>query len=1133
MKNICTRLLLPKIKTPIKTNRAMKLTCALLLTASMGVFATGNAQTMRVNIQADNVSTEKILSEIEKQTDYLFVYNKNEVDLKRKTSVNAVNKTTAEVLSTIFNGTDIIYAIEGENIMLMRKEKNLAVVPDAVQQDNKITGTVLDPTGMPVIGANIMVKGTTNGTITDMDGKFSLEAREGAVLVVSYIGFANQEIKIGKQKQLSIALKEDSQALDELVVVGYGTQKKVNLTGSVATIKNEELVKTPVASTTNALVGRMPGLIAKQNTGQPGYDASDLQIRGFGSALVIVDGVEQSFNNIDANEIESISILKDASAAIYGARAGNGVILVTTKRGNTGKPMVSFNGTWTAQSFTNFTEPVGAGEYATITREAELNSGKPEDQLSFTEEDIAKYFAGTDPQYPNTSWYDEIMRKSALQQQYNLSIRGGSNSVKYYTFLSYLDQDGMIKGDNTGFRRYNVRSNLDVNLTSDLKLSLDLAAIKEDVRQSSRDVSSPYFWLDLYDSKPIYPASYPDKSKLPFNGTGATHVLTNCSEELGGYNKQYSTSLNGAFTVDYKIPFVQGLSAKLKMNYRQVMVENKKWVKENTIWQYDYNNDIYQAVGNTLPTSLNQQHSKFQTITGQFSLNYDRTFNEDHLVNGLLLFELIDNNDNNFSAYRENYITSAIDQLFAGGTINQNIGGSATTSGRASIVGRINYAYKSKYLAEFTARYDGSPNFPKNKRWGFFPSVSLGWRLSEETFMDSLNWLDNLKLRVGVSQTGFDSVGAYQYLVGYKFTGYNVIGGLEVPGLHSTGLSNPNITWETMTLYNVGFDFSGFNNRLYSEVDVFYRKRDDMLGTRAVSLPNTFGAVLPSENINSQGTRGFEFLLGYRGNIGEFQYDISGNISWARSKWIHFDEPLYTDPDDIRIKKISGQWTDRRFAYRSDGLFTSQEEIDNLGYDMDNAGNTTLHPGDIKLIDLNKDGKIDWRDQDEIGSGQYPHIIYGININLKYKDFDLSLLGQGAADYYVSIDPGSINFDGLRTPYKVVWEERWTPENNDRDAIIPRQTVGQLTNNWASDYWYKNASYFRLKNITLGYSLNRNIIKRIGMESLRFYITGVNLFTINPLKKYGLDPENIADGRQTGWSYPVTKSISLGVNVNF
>ena len=445
MKNICTRLLLPKIKTPIKTNRAMKLTCALLLTASMGVFATGNAQTMRVNIQADNVSTGKILSEIEKQTDYLFVYNKKEVDLKRKTSVNAVNKTTAEVLSTIFNGTDIIYAIEGENIMLMRKEQNLAVVPDAVQQDNKITGTVLDPTGMPVIGANIMVKGTTNGTITDMDGKFSLDVPKGATLVVTYVGFANQEISVGNQTTLSITLKEDSEALDELVVVGYGTQKKATLTGAVSSVKSEQLTVAPVANVTNSLSGKLPGLITKQTSGMPGSDAANLSIRGFGSALVIVDGVEGNLSNLDANQIENITILKDGAASIYGSRAGNGVILVTTKRGTNQKPTITVNASYTMQGVTNLAEKASSGEWAQMKREEHIQSGQPEETAPFTEEAVRKYFEGTDPAYQSYDWYDAVFRNWAPQHNENISIRGGSEKIKYYGLFGYQNQQTMIK----------------------------------------------------------------------------------------------------------------------------------------------------------------------------------------------------------------------------------------------------------------------------------------------------------------------------------------------------------------------------------------------------------------------------------------------------------------------------------------------------------------------------------------------------------------------------------------------------------------------------------------------------------------------------------------------------------------
>lgn len=1095
--------------------------CGILLVSS------SIAAISQISLTMKNRPVREVIKEIEKVSDYRFFYNDELSDLNKIISIDVKNGDIKDIMELIARQAAVSYVLKA-NLQVVLSLATVNQQKDVV----KITGKVIDDQGEGVIGANVMEKGTTNGTITNMDGEFSLEVPNKATLQISYIGFNTQEIPVNGQKTFTIRMTEDTQSLDEVVVVGYGTQKKLNVTGAVATLKNEELVKSPVASTTNALVGRLPGLIAKQKSGQPGFDAADINIRSFGSALVIVDGVEQSFNNIDANEIESVSILKDASAAIYGARAGNGVILVTTKRGQSGKPNISFNGTLTSQSYTNFPEPVNAGQYATLFREAQINSGIPENQTKFSEEDIAKYFAGNDPQYPSTNWYDEIMKKSALQQQYNLTIRGGTDVVKYYTFLGYLSQDGMFKGGNTGYRRFNVRSNLDVNLTSDLTFSLDLSAIKDDVRQSNRPASEEWFWMDFFDSTPTSHASFPDPTKVPHIGPGPFNAIINTHEDLGGYDKTYKNTLNGAFTVNYKVRPVPGLSAKLKLNYQQVSYDRKNWTKQNDIWDYDYATDTYTLYGKSMPTSLKQEFHKNQVITGQFSLNYDRVINKDHAINGLALVEIIDYNNGNFSAYRENYVTSAIDQLFAGGTINQQANGSASVSGRASFVARANYAYQGKYLLEATARYDGSPNFPKDKRWGFFPSLSAGWRMSEEAFIkNNLTWIDNLKLRAGVSQTGFDSVGAFQYLTGYKFEGYNVLGGKEVPGLTTTGIANTNISWETMTLYNVGLDLSVLNNKLYSEIDVFYRKRDDMLGTRVVSLPNTFGATLPSENINSQSTRGFEVLIGHRGNFGEFSYDISGNVSWSRSKWIHYDEPDYTDPDDIRLKKKSGQWIDVYNAYKSDGLFTSQEEIDNLGYDMDGMGNTSLRPGDIKILDLNNDGEVDWRDASTIGSGGTPHIIYGINLNMKYKGFDLSVFAQGAADYYVQLQSGNINIDGVRTPFKVIWNERWTPENNDRNAIIPRQKIGQTTNNWNSDYWYKNASYLRLKNLTLGYTFDKGLIRNLRMENLRLFVVGTNLFAINPLRKYGLDPETPDATR--GWSYPVTKSVSLGLNVTF
>ncbi|NQU33809.1 MAG: TonB-dependent receptor [Bacteroidetes bacterium] len=1108
-----------------------KLTTLFILISFLQISANSYSQTGKLDLKLRNATILEVFEHIEDVSTYRFFYDNEQIDLTKEVSINTKDAELSDILKELLDDTDLTWEVKDKLILV--QSKNTKANSEMVAQQKSITGTVTDEDGETLPGVTVLIKGTTNGTVTNMDGNYSIaNVPENTTLQFSFVGMLSQEIIIGDQPTINVTMAVDAIGIEEVVAIGYGTQKKVNLTGAVASVKGEVLTKSPAASTANTLAGRLPGLVVKQTSGQPGFDQSRINIRNFGNALIIVDGTEQSFNNIDPNEIESISILKDASAAIYGARAGNGVILITTKRGTAGKPTITVNSTMTGQAYTNFPEPVNAGQYATLHRESQLNSGVPEAQLQYSEEDIAKYFDGTDPQYPNTNWEDEIMRDWAPQHQHNISMAGGSEKVKYYTFLGYLNQDGMFEGDNTGYERYNVRSNIDASITSQLSMSLDLSAIKENVQESNRPASQEWFWMDFLDSKPTAAASFPDETKVPHIGPGPFNAIINTHEDLGGYDKRYKTTLNGSLSLKYDVKAIKGLSLKLKGNYFQYTQDRKVFTKENEIWDYNYDADTYVLYGKSFPTSLNQSYATTQVITGQFGLNYSNTFNEHHSVDAMLLYEAIDYSSKNYSAYRENYITSAIDQLFAGGTINQQANGSAAESGRQSLIGRVNYGYKGKYLLEVTARYDGSPNFPENKRWGFFPSISAGWRISEESFLkDNISWIDNLKLRGGISQTGYDGVPPYQYLAGYQFSGYYVSNGAEVPGLSTTGLPNTNITWETMTLSNIGLDLSVFKGKIYTEIDVFQRLREDMLGSRTAALPSTFGASLPHENINSQTAKGFEFLLGTKGGAADFKYDINANVSYSRSEWDYFEEVEYTDPDDIRINQRTGQFVDIGFGYKNDGLFTSQSEIDNLTYDMDGQGNATLSPGDIKLLDINDDGKLDWRDYVKINDGGTPHIMYGLNINLAYKNFDFSLLAQGASNYSLQLQAGNINIDSQRTPSKVIWEERWTPENNDRNAIIPRQKFSQITNNWNSDYWSRDASYIRLKNVSLGYTFNSSLVKRIGLDQLRVFATGTNLFTYSQITKYGLDPESPDATR--GWTYPIQKTVSLGINLKF
>ncbi|MDR1121640.1 MAG: TonB-dependent receptor [Dysgonamonadaceae bacterium] len=988
-----------------------------------------------------------------------------------------------------------------------------------------ITGTVTDEQGETVIGANVVEKGTRSSTVTDVNGNFSLTVANNTVLQVSYLGYATREINVSSavNGHLAITLTEDAKALEEVVMVGYGTQKKVNVVGSIATINSAELTKAPVASTANALVGKLPGLIAKQESGLPGADAATLSIRGFGSPLIIVDGIETSFNNIDANEIESVSILKDASAAVYGARAGKGVILVTTKRGVEGKPMITFNTTYTLQGITDMLRQASSGQQAEMKREAHLQSGMPEASAPFTQEQVDLYYAGTHPDYPNTDWMDVITRKFSPQQQHNLSLRGGNDRLKYYGFFGYLNQGSMIKKNGGEYSRYNLRSNIDARILDNLTMEVDLSTIIEarrfPWRNSEGEESS--IWQDYWTTEPYYPATLPDPAKVPYAngaGTGGFHITSN--SELSGYRNTDNQNLKGSLALNYDFKFIDGLKARAFFNYDQSYSFFKHFQYLIQTWTYNYAADLYTAKGGNVPPTLTHNDNRSRSLTGQLSLNYDKTFGGGHHVSGLLLYEVIDNYGDWISAKRIEYTTTAIDYLFAGSVVDQAADGSASEMGRASYIGRFGYDFQSKYLVEATFRYDASAKYSKETRWGFFPSLSLGWRISEEQFLRNLlPSLSNLKLRLSASQTGDDSVASFKYLSGYNFGNKYVFGGTTEIGLVATDMANPWLSWEKMDIYNAGLDFGLWKQKLYGEFDVFYRERKGIPGNRLATLPSTVGADLPVENLNNLNDRGFELLLGYADQAGAFRWDLSANLSWSRSKWGYYEEPEYADDDERRMNRRSGQWTDRIFGYVSDGLFTSQEEIDQLPYTYD--GITALKPGDVRYVDTNNDGVVNWRDQVEIGKGFTPHWMGGLNINLAYKDFDLSALFQGAFDFYIlpRVHPAS----------DVYYNERWTPANNDRDALIPR-LGGASSNNWGSDRSFKRADYVRLKTLTLGYTLPDKWLKPVHLRNVRLYVAGVNLFTISGLKKYHIDPEAPAGGG--GYYFPQMYTVTFGLNVS-
>jgi TonB-linked SusC/RagA family outer membrane protein len=1099
----------------------MRLSAFLLLVA-MHVHATGFSQ---VTLSEKNANLEKIFKAIEHQTGYVFFYDHAWLQGARTVSIQVNNAPLADVLNTCFKEQPLTYTIIGKTIVVKQKEapKNKADAIDLV-----VSGTVTESTtGAPLMGATIQVKGAAISTKTDDKGSFTINVPSASsILIISYIGYEVVEAAVPASGILKIAMRVKESKVDEVVVVGYGTQRRGNLTGSISSVKSEEITKAPVASTINTLAGRLPGLISLQSSGQPGRDQAAINIRGFGQAVWFVDGVEADFNNIDPNQIESISILKDGSASIYGSRAGNGVVLVTTKRGNSQKPVITVNSSYTLQGITAMAKPTSSGQYAELQNEKFINQGLTP---PFTAEQIEKYYAGTDPQYPNTDWFKETIRDWSPQQQHNVSVRGGNDRIRYYGFFGYLEQETVWKSNGGEYKRYNLQSNIDAKVTDNLSIQIDLASVVEDRKYPWRIQSAGpnTLWQDLWNSLPIYPATLPDPAKNSYaNGQGVGSIKLISDYNIAGYEKNVSQNLRGTFVTTYKIKAVPGLSAKAFFNYQQTFVEDKNFTKPYNFYTYDAASDQYTLAG-ALGTQarLVLQNGNNKIKTGQLSLNYDHEYTGGHHLTALALYEVIDYSTSNIMAGRDNFVTPAIEQLYAGAVQTAQANSSATEMGRVSYVGRLNYAFKNKYLLETTIRADASAKFPSSDRWGYFPGVSVAWKLREEDFMRSVTALDDLKIRASYGSSGLDNVGNFQYLSGYQLAGQWLIGAGTQVGLASTGLANPDLTWEKIRIYNAGIDFSLWNRKLFGVVEGFYRQLSGIPATRILSLSNTFGANLPPENLNSQNNRGFELSLGTTGDIGKLNYEVTGNLSWSRAKWDHFEEPVYTDKDQSRINKLSGRWMDVQFGYRASGLFTSQEEIDNLKYTYP-AGNASLRPGDIRYVDVNGDGKLDWKDQEDIGMGTVPRWMVGSTINLRYGNFDLSSLFQGAFGYYnyITLQHGNINYS------RVLYDLRWSEKNNVSSAFIPR-LGGSSTNEYISDHYYKKAGYVRLKMLCIGYKVPREVLQQYNMQNLRVFVAGTNLLTLNKLKKYEVDPE--APSGNAAYYYPQQRTITFGVNLSF
>lgn len=1094
----------------------MRISTFLLMVCVFCSYA-GNAhsQNAKVSIRMNNVKLDKILNEIENQTDYLFIYN-NQVDINKITSVKVKNEAVAQVLDKILSGTGINYELEGTHIILTTEAiKDL----HAQQQAKTVTGTVTDVSGEPIIGANIRIKGTTTGTITDIDGNFSIEAEPQSVIEVSYIGYLTQETVINNQKSIRFLLKEDTKTLDEVVVIGYGVQKKADLTGSVANINTEKLNTQSNANIGQALQGKIAGVDIVSQGGAPG-SGTRIMVRGIGtlnnaSPLYIVDGMYMnSIDHINPNDIASIDVLKDASsAAIYGSRAANGVIIVTTKEGSNteGKPIIDLSvnlGISTASKFLDMLDAKGWAEVTTIARQA---IGKPALDMAT---DLANK--------PDNDWQD-IMFRPALMQNYNLSVKGGGKYSTYYTGLGYFNQDGIVKG--TNYQRYNIQSkndykrgifsagtNLIISFSHDKPLHQELrGGMIGTILQSVPT-------LEKYDDtrEGGYGGTYGDVVNIP-------HPLAIIDDNImDRYNENVKIFAN----LYAQIELFKGLKYKLNLTPDFSFERYKNYLNK-----YDF------GLATNSITQLTERQRRRRNILVENLLTFDRTFGE-HKISALAGYTYQDSRFRHIQAYGEG-LPQGLEEIDAA-TTNRSNEGNSWRSVLTSILGRVFYSYQNKYLFTATIRRDGSSKFGKNNRYGYFPSFSLGWNVAEEKFMENVHWLDQLKLRGGYGVFGNQEIDNYQYsstiTTGINYPDGN--GGL-LQGAFPKNFANPDIKWEETAMTNVGIDFMAFNNRLSLTADYYVKNTKDILLTVPIPI-SSGGANDPIRNAGKIRNNGFEFNLGWMDQPNpDISYGINLIGSFNKNKVIAMGSESgsikggstnqnITTSETKAGYPIGGYW-----LISTAGYFNSQEEVDAYAKDGKKI-QPAAEPGDIKFVDANNDGVIN--DDDRVFQGSpFPDFTFALNGNMRYKNFDLSIGLQGVL--------GNKIYNATRQTLEDVTKgsnflasclDYWTPEN--KNASHPRLTWDDPNRNTRaeSDRYLENGSYLRLRSVQLGYTFPQTWFKG-AIQHARVYINAENLFTITSYSGYSPDV-NADNANYRGFDnfiYPTNRTFMLGLNVTF
>ncbi len=1133
-----------------KVFRVMRLTLYLLLLAIVQVIA-GNSysQNTKLSFKLNNVKVKDVLNVIEQKSEFYFLFNSKLVDVDRKVDINVSEQQVGKILDNLFADSNVTYTVMDRQIIIQPKE--ISTENSSGQQQVKVTGVVTDATtGESLPGVNIVVKGTMNGTLTDIDGKYSINVpSKSSVLVYSFVGYNPQEV-VADKNVLDVALKVSTQELDELVVVGYGVQKRTSVVGAVASVGGEKLNTIPAMNVSNAISGMIPGATIMQTSGEPGSGNPRIQVRGRttfntdGSTtrlsndvavapqvLVVIDGVPgRSMDEIDPNDIESLSVLKDASAAIYGAQAANGVILIKTKSGKEGKPRLNYQ---FYQGFMNPTltpDVTNAADYATMLSEYQVAEGKAR---KYSDKDIELFRNGKDPwEHPNTDWYGDLIKNWTTTSRHNITLDGGAKGMNYYVSFGYKTDDAMYKASSTKYKQYNVRTKLEMPVTDWLKTGVELAGFLTDRRypyksadaivgQSTRLVPTNWsYW-------PTKEGRYPGPDIEYGDNPVETSTLS------AGVNDQKTYRLLSTFTATVTVPFVKGLSLGGSYNYDITNYYNKQFYQPWTLYYPNWDKATRNSEGFITDMPLTptlrglsspentERYNRTINQTSMVNANYLRKFG-DHNISLFAGYEQYTSDYNYFQGYRKYYISSIIQTMNAGNAKDQNLEGTATIYARKSYIGRASYDYKGKYLAEFVFRADGSLKFPTSDRWGYFPAIMVGWRASEEDFWKTnLSFVNYFKLRGSYGQMGNDPGNSFQYMDKYGIgTGMTFgTGGAIQTVVGPPTVANPNITWERQTSYNLGFD-SKFANDLFSlNAEFFYQRRDHILVTKDASVPNFTGLVLPQQNIGVVDNRGFELEGGYHKAINkDLRIDVSANFSYNHNEVVSMDEPAKVVPWQTLTGHSFGAW----LMYDAIGIYKDAAQV---------AATPHLvgaKAGDVIFRDVSGDGTIDSKDKILYDKVDAPETFYGATINVNYKAFSLTVQIQGTGKFLKDNQ-----YDNRRGEagnyYQWQFNNRWTPTNTvtniarayNRDDLYWSKDVNM------NDYWLDNTAYCRLKNVVLNYAIPTKYYQKIGLAKASIYVSGNNLALLwSATKKW--DPETNNAGM-----YPTMRTIAIGANITF